>query len=219
MSTQQDINAIRAQRLANTHDPLALMANTQTPFRPDHSSHITYIQHPQPNNNFFQQPSFNTNYMQQPMQNPEDSSDPTNAMNMALALLAKPFKIAQSGMNTSQDIKMQILDDNVGNRVRHNAVQYDGNEVRQNAVQNLGIQIVENMKKLSVVLEIANQYGNKDVVTASAEGNSNGINGNPIRCYNCRGEGHYASNCIVKSRKRDAAYLQQQMQIAQEEEA
>ncbi|GKE40035.1 RNA-directed DNA polymerase, eukaryota, reverse transcriptase zinc-binding domain protein, partial [Tanacetum coccineum] len=94
----------------------------------------------------------------------------------------------------------------------------DGNEVGQNEVQNPGIQNVENMNGLSVVFEISNQYGDGNVVTASAEGNGNGINGNPIRCYNCRGEGHYASNCIVKPRKRDAAYLQQQLQIAQEEE-
>ncbi|GKB88325.1 hypothetical protein Tco_0960597 [Tanacetum coccineum] len=178
MSTQQDINAFRAQRLANTHDPLALMANTQTPFHPDQSSHITYIQHPQPNNNFVQQPSFNTNYKPQPMQNPEDSSDPTTAMNTALVLLAKAFKIAQPGMNTSQEIKMQMVDDNVGNQVRHNAVQNP----------------------------------------APAEGNGNGINGNPIRYYHCRGEGHYAINYTVKPRKRDAAYLQQQLQIALKEE-
>ncbi|GJY90306.1 integrase, catalytic region, zinc finger, CCHC-type containing protein [Tanacetum coccineum] len=185
MSTQQDINAFRAQRIANTHDPLALMANTQTPCHPDHSSLITYIQHPQPNNNFVPQPSFNTNYMPQPMQNLEDSSDPTNAMNKALALLAKAFKvntiptnnnqrssliprnsqIAQQDMNTSQDIQMQMVDDNVGNQVRQNIVQYDGNEVVQNAVHNLGIQNVENMNGLSVVPEIANQYGNGNVVT------------------------------------------------------
>ncbi|GJY95010.1 hypothetical protein Tco_0511371 [Tanacetum coccineum] len=173
MSTQQDINAFRAQRIANTHDPLELMENTQTPFHPDQSSHITYIQHPQSNNNFVLQPSFNTNFMQQPMQNPKDSSDLTTAMNTTLALLAKAFKvntiptnnnqrslliprnsqIAQLGMNTSQDIKMKMVDDNVGN------------QVRQNAVQNLGIQIVENMNVLSVVSEIANQYGNGNVVT------------------------------------------------------
>nr|GEZ05671.1 hypothetical protein [Tanacetum cinerariifolium] len=165
--------------------------------------------------------------MPQPMQNPEDSSDPTTTMNTTLASLTKAFKvntiptnnnqrslliprnsqIAQSGMNTSQDIKMQMVDDNVRNHVR------------QNAVQNSSIQIIENMNRLSVVLEIANQYVNVNVVTASAEGNGNGINGNPIRCYNCRGDSHYDSNCTVKLRKQDAAYLHQQLQIAQEEEA
>ncbi|GKE01758.1 hypothetical protein Tco_1389741 [Tanacetum coccineum] len=39
-------------------------------------------------------------------------------------------------MNTSQYIKMKMVDDNDGNQVRQNAVQNDGNEVGQNAVQN-----------------------------------------------------------------------------------
>ncbi|GJV12435.1 hypothetical protein Tco_1353976 [Tanacetum coccineum] len=239
MSTQQDINVFRTQRIANTHDPLALMSNTQTPCHPDHSSLITYIQHPQPSFNFVPQPSFNTNYMPQPMQNLEDSSDPTTAMNKALALLAKAFKVntiptnnnqrssliprnsqtAQQDMNTSQDIKMQMVDDNVGNQVRQNVVQYDANEVGQNAVHNPGIQNVENMNGLSVVPEIANQYGNGNVVTAPAEGNGNGINGNPIRCVNGYVEGHHhASTCTVKPKKLDVAYLQKQIQIAQKEE-
>ncbi|GJU55233.1 hypothetical protein Tco_1228947 [Tanacetum coccineum] len=210
MSTQQDINAIRAQQFANTHDPLALMANTQTPFHPDHSSLITYIQHPQPNNNFVQQPSFNTNYMQQPMQNPKDISDPTTVLDMALELMSKAFQlnnitptnnnqrsssnpcysqIAQSGMNIDQDMHM--------------------------------IMNVRNQNGPNVVLGIDNQNPNRNgnVVEARAEGNANGNNGNQIRCYNCQGEDHLACNCTVKPGKQDAAYLQKQMQIAQKEEA
>ncbi|GKE41977.1 hypothetical protein Tco_1469261 [Tanacetum coccineum] len=159
MSTQQDIKAFRAQRIANTHDPLALMGNTQTPCHPNHSSLITYIQHPQPNNNFVPQPSFNTNYMQQPMQNLEDISNPTTALDMALELMSKAFQlnnitltnnnqrsssnpwysqIVQSSMNIDQDRHMIMVDDNVGNQFREIAVQNVGHLVGQNAVQNQG---------------------------------------------------------------------------------
>nr|GEW62064.1 hypothetical protein [Tanacetum cinerariifolium] len=119
------------------------------------------------------------------MQNLKDSLDPITAINTTLALFAKAFKvntiptnnnqkgsliprnslIAQPGMNTSQDIKMQMVDDNVRNHVG------------QNAVPNPGIRIVENMNGLSVVSEVANQYKNRNVVTTLAEGNGNGING------------------------------------------
>ncbi|GJY76627.1 hypothetical protein Tco_0481743 [Tanacetum coccineum] len=71
---------------------------------------------------------------------------------------------------------MQMVDNNVRNQVRQSVVHNDGNEVGQNAVQNPGIQNVENMNGLSVVSEIANQYGNGNVVTTPAEGNGNGIN-------------------------------------------
>ncbi|GKA20201.1 retrovirus-related pol polyprotein from transposon TNT 1-94 [Tanacetum coccineum] len=54
------------------------------------------MQQPQPNNNFVPQPSFNTNYLQQPVPNPEDISDPTTAMNMALVLMAKEIKLNYS---------------------------------------------------------------------------------------------------------------------------
>ncbi|GKB95303.1 hypothetical protein Tco_0981440 [Tanacetum coccineum] len=113
--------------------------------------------------------------MPQPMQNLEDSSDLTTAMNKALALLATAFKvntiptnnnqrssliprnsqIAQQDINASQDIKMQMVDDNVGNQV-----------------------------------------------------------------IQCRGEAvQFMPATASKARKRDVAYLQQQLQIAQEEEA
>ncbi|GJW75182.1 hypothetical protein Tco_0134552 [Tanacetum coccineum] len=131
---QEEVNKVRAERLARTHDPLALMENSQNPYNylvlhPNHPSQITYMQHPPPNNNYDPQPTFNTNVMQQPMQNPDEITDPTTAINMALILMAKAFKlnysiptnnnqrissnprnmqITQTGMNMGQDRKMQM---------------------------------------------------------------------------------------------------------------
>nr|GEV02895.1 hypothetical protein [Tanacetum cinerariifolium] len=55
-----------------------------------------------------------------------------------------------------------------------------------------------------------------NVVAARAEGT--GIR-NQARCYNYRGLGHIARNCIASPRRKDAAYLQTQLLIAQKEEA
>ncbi|GJV88960.1 putative ribonuclease H-like domain-containing protein [Tanacetum coccineum] len=117
------------------------------------------------------------------MQNLEDSLDPITAMNKALALMAKAFKfntiptnnnqrssliphnsqIAQPNINTSQDIKMKMVDDNIGNQVRQNAMQNDGNKVGQNAVQNSSIQNVENMNGLSQASTSGTQSNNAPV--------------------------------------------------------
>nr|GEX55630.1 Gag-Pol polyprotein [Tanacetum cinerariifolium] len=72
---------------------------------------------------------------------------------------------------------------------------------------------------MNMALVLMAKIGNGNLVAARAEGNAAGQNGNQIRCYNCRGVGHYARNCTVRLRRRDAAYLQTQLLISQKEEA
>nr|GFC92204.1 hypothetical protein [Tanacetum cinerariifolium] len=64
-----------------------------------------------------------------------------------------------------------------------------------------------------------NHIGNGNLVAVRAEGNAAGHNGNQIRCYKCRGLGHFTRDYIVRPRRRDAAYFQTQLLIAQKEEA
>nr|GEW21013.1 retrovirus-related Pol polyprotein from transposon TNT 1-94 [Tanacetum cinerariifolium] len=124
------------------------------------------------------------NYVQQPMPNPEDITDPTTAMNMALALMAKTFKLNYSTLTNNN----QRISSNPQNR----QIAQPGN---------------------------ANMNGNGNLVVARTKGNVTGYNGNQIRCYNCRGVGHFARNYTVRPRRRDAAYLQSQLLIAQKKEA
>ncbi|GKG26063.1 hypothetical protein Tco_0399209, partial [Tanacetum coccineum] len=86
------------------------------------------------------------------------------------------------------------------------------------AVQNVGNQDVQDAVQNQDVQNVGNQNG-QIIVVARAEGNVTGNNGNQIRCYNYRGLGHLARNCTVRPRRRDAAYLQTQLLIAQKEEA
>nr|GEU96244.1 hypothetical protein [Tanacetum cinerariifolium] len=177
---QKDVDELKAERLAKTQDPLALMENSNNPY--------TF---PAPHQD---QPSFNQNYMQQPMPNPEDITDPITAINMALALMAKAFKlnystptnnnqrissnprnrqIAQLGMNMGQDRQMQMV---------------GGNGEISLDTQNPRVQNTGNQNGLIGVPGNANQNlnGNGNLVAARAEGNAAGHNGNQIRCYNCR---------------------------------
>nr|GEV72837.1 hypothetical protein [Tanacetum cinerariifolium] len=189
---QKEVDELKAERLTRTQDPLALMATSNNPY--------TFLVLHQ------DQPSFNQNYMQQPMPNPKDITDLTTAMNMSLALMAKAFKLNYSTpTNNNQKISsnprnrqiaqpwMNMVQDRQMLMVRGNG----GNQFRQYARQNVG-----NLNVYNDVQNVRNQ-----------------VLQNAIRCYNCRGVGPFARNSMVRPRRRDAAYLQTQLLIAQKEEA
>nr|GFC57437.1 hypothetical protein [Tanacetum cinerariifolium] len=83
--------------------------------------------------------------------------------------------------------------------------------------QNVENQVAQNPKVQNDGIQ--NQIGNGNLVVVRAEENAAGHNGNQIRCYNCRGVGHFTRDCTIRPRRRDAAYLQTQLLIAQKEEA
>ncbi|GJY16169.1 integrase, catalytic region, zinc finger, CCHC-type containing protein [Tanacetum coccineum] len=95
--------------------------------------------------------------------------------------------------NAVQNAGIQI-GQNAGNLIGYNARKNIGSHIGQNAVLDQGIQNVGNQNRLTAVLGIANQNENGNVVAAQAENN-------------------------VRPRRRDDAYLQTQLLIAQKEEA
>nr|GFC49410.1 hypothetical protein [Tanacetum cinerariifolium] len=94
-SRHKEVDELKSKRLAKTQDPLALMENSNNPYVFLASHH--------------DQPSFNQNYMQQPILYPKDIIDPTTAMNMALTLMAKAFKLNYSTpTNNNQSISSNL---------------------------------------------------------------------------------------------------------------
>nr|GEW09523.1 hypothetical protein [Tanacetum cinerariifolium] len=153
---QKEVNDLRSERLAKIQDLLALMATSNNPY-------IFPVLHQD-------QPSPST-YMQQPMPNSEDITDLTTTMNMALALMAKAFKLNYS-TPTNNNQRISSNPRNGGNKFR----QYAGQNVRNHNGYNV-VQNVENQ----------NPKWNGNFVAARAEGNVPRNNGYQIWCYNCRG--------------------------------
>nr|GEX31847.1 hypothetical protein [Tanacetum cinerariifolium] len=132
--------------------------------------------------------------MQQPMPNPEDITNSTTAMNMALVLMAKAFKlnystptnnnqrissnppnrqIAQPSMNIGQDRQMQMVRGNGGNQFRQYAGQNVGNlngdctvRPRRSDAAYLQIQLLIAQKEEEGIQLQAEEY---DLMTATAD--------------------------------------------------
>nr|GEY27454.1 hypothetical protein [Tanacetum cinerariifolium] len=218
---QEEVNELKAERLVKSHNPLALMAHFQNSFNfltthKDQSSSSTHPQQSFPiNNKYNPQPALNQNFMQPQMTSLEDINDPTEAMNAALILFAKAFQLSaptnnnqRNGRNKFGQYAGQVAQNQQGFNAWQNG--------RIQGAQNAGVQSGGNQNGLVVVPGIANQSGTGNVVAARAEGTRIG---NQARCYNCRGLGHIARNCPTRPRRRDDAYLQTQLLIAQKDEA
>ncbi|GKC09427.1 hypothetical protein Tco_1001037 [Tanacetum coccineum] len=120
---QKEVDDQRAERLAKTHDPLALMANVKQSF----------------------------NYY----------SYPHRIMNMALALMAKAFKLNYSTpTNNNQRISSNPRNRQIAQQRQYAVQNVGSSQMEYNAVQNVGNQNI----------------GNGNVVAARAEGNAPGNN-------------------------------------------
>nr|GEW69631.1 putative retrotransposon Ty1-copia subclass protein [Tanacetum cinerariifolium] len=129
--------------------------------------------------------------LQQPMTNPKDITDPTTAMNMALALMAKAFKlnystptnnnqrissnprnrqIAKLGMNMGQDKQIQMIGGNGGNQFRQYAWKNIGNPAGYNDA--IGNQVIQNAVQNLRVQNVGNQNG---LIGVQGNGNQNQI--------------------------------------------
>ncbi|GJS43864.1 hypothetical protein Tco_0568907 [Tanacetum coccineum] len=189
-----DINELRAERLARTYNPLALMANSNNPynypvFHPDQSSTITYMQQPPSNNNYIPQPSFNMNYMQQPMPNLKDISDPTTAINMALVLMAssKSRELGCSEYSSESGYSESIWDECNGNGNRNN-----GNQIRcyscrgldhyaRNYIEEAVIQI--QAKEFDLIAAVYDSDGSAEMDQLSVEQSRGTVEQNPTTLH------------------------------------
>ncbi|GJZ98141.1 retrovirus-related pol polyprotein from transposon TNT 1-94 [Tanacetum coccineum] len=148
--------------------------------------------------------------MQQPMPNPEDITDPTTKMNMALVLMAKAFKlnyltptnnqrissnprnkqIAQPGINMGQDRQMQMVGGNGRNQFRQYARQNVGMGIMQYKMSGIWLSRIHFKIQVFRMLEIR-----MGLLL---------FRGLLIRIQ-MEMDWHLARNCIVRPRRRDAA--------------
>nr|GEX96618.1 hypothetical protein [Tanacetum cinerariifolium] len=118
-----------------------------------------------------------------------DITDPTTAMNMALARMAKVFKLNYSTPTNNN----QRISSNPRNR-----------QITQLSM-NMGQD-----RQMQMVGGNANLNGNGNLVAASAKGNAAGHNGNQIRCYNYKGVDldeieEVNANCIMMANLQQAS--------------
>ncbi|GJV60309.1 retrovirus-related pol polyprotein from transposon TNT 1-94 [Tanacetum coccineum] len=199
---QKEVNDIRAERIAKSANPLALLAAAQ-PYSD------TYYQAPKPQRSnatsSSTRQSASTRHKGKEVAKPitpqsesvsEEDSDPEQAqrdkeMQKNLALLAKYFKKLYKPTNNNLRTSS-----NSRNKTEDTAPRYNN----ENQSRQFG-----NQRTMTVV-------GAKEIVGSQV------VQQTGIQCFNCKGYGHYAKECRKPKRVKDYAYHKEKMMMCKQAE-
>ncbi|GJW20249.1 gag-pol polyprotein [Tanacetum coccineum] len=194
---QNEVNEIRAERLARTANPLALVAQQQPVYHPqNHPTHYTH-------NSSSRQPqaatrnrgkaivsSSTSTYDQAPiMVDADDEMSKEKEIDKLMALISLSFKKIYKPTNNNL-----INSSNTSRANQDNSPRID---------KGTGY---DNQRAMNVVGARANV--GTQVVQQSG-----------IQCYNCKEYGHVARECQKPKRAKDAAYHREKMLLCKQEEA
>ncbi|GJU81299.1 retrovirus-related pol polyprotein from transposon TNT 1-94, partial [Tanacetum coccineum] len=199
---QKEVNDIRAERIAKSANPLALLAAAQ-PYSDN------YYQAPKPQRSnatsSSTRPSASTRHKGKEIAKPvtpqsesvsEEDSDPEQAqrdkdMQKNLALLAKYFKKLYKPTNNNLRTSSNSRNKTEDTTPRYN----NDNQSRQ--------------------------FGNQRTMTVAGARETVGsqvVQQTGIQCFNCKGYGHYAKECRKPKRVKDYAYHKEKMMMCKQAE-
>ncbi|GKB95975.1 retrovirus-related pol polyprotein from transposon TNT 1-94 [Tanacetum coccineum] len=199
---QLEVNDIRAERIAKSANPLALIAAAQ-PYSDN------YYQAPKPQRSnatsSSTRPSASTRHKGKEIAKPvtpqsesvsEEDSDPEQArrdkdMKKNLALLAKYFKKLYKPTNNNLRTSSNSRNKTEDTTPRYNNDNQSG------------------------------QFGNQRTITVAGARETVGspvVQQNGIQCFNCKGFGHYARECRKPKRVKDYAYHKEKMMMCKQAE-
>ncbi|GJT69418.1 retrovirus-related pol polyprotein from transposon TNT 1-94 [Tanacetum coccineum] len=199
---QNEVNDIRAERIAKSANPLALLAAAQ-PYSDN------YYQAPKPQRSnatsSSTRPSASTRHKGKEIAKPvtpqsesvsEEDSDPEQAqrdkdMQNNLALLAKYFKRLYKPTNNNLRTSS-----NSRNKIKDTTPRYNNDNQ-------------------------SGQFGNQRIMTVAGTRETVGtpvVQQTGIQCFNCKGFGHYAKECRKPKRVKDYTYHKEKMMMCKQAE-
>ncbi|GKE32262.1 gag-pol polyprotein, partial [Tanacetum coccineum] len=189
------VNASRAKKLEKSHDPLALVAHTDSSSR---TSSQYYVTHPS------SVVDYDDDYQRDTVQNNSDVPLTSAMILLAHAITRNFSNPTNNRFRTSSNTKNQAIVQGDRVNIQSKNSGNDGRNTRRAYVQE---EVIENTN-------VQNDVGNIQRTLRTA---SSGTVAN-VQCYNYNEKGHYAHNC-PKPRVRDLKYFMEQMLLAKQDEA